>query len=896
MQSNEVVSIILAAGRGSRMNRPDRNKVCFEVLGVPAIVRSLQAYTSAGVDRHVVVVGDLREEVERCLADQLYRVVYARQPEPLGTGHAARCGAAVLRMFDWQGLVLIAAGDKIVEPDAVRRLLAAQAETDADLALLVTPSEFNPDGGRVISHADGTLAAIVEARDMRAAGLVERLLERVSSLADGPALTVPLQELIESHMQPARVPAALGPVHPLIYGRDTADRDKLIAALRTLLEERSLVLRTESGPQRVSLAQAEALTNQCNASVYLFKAPALYHGLDRITRANVQGEEYITDIVKILSDPGDAAPEAVSAYRVIAVDTQAPTDVQGFNTLEELYAIEDFLRRRETAPALSAGCFRPVREWQELLAEDSPLVAVALTAYYGDDQTLHRRKREQYLCALDLYARQFSPEDRAVIVRSPGRLNLMGRHIDHRGGRTNVIAISDEVVFVAAPRDDDRIELRNTGEQFVDSGFSIGGEMSQLDWGDWIVCVNSPQTLRLLKGSEGDWAHYVRAAIFRLQSHFGDRKLRGMNVAVCGSVPVGSGLSSSSAVVVATGDAAIALNNLPVQPEELVDLCGEGEWFVGTRGGKGDHAAIKLGRRNLVAHVEFMPFETKEYLPFFEGHSLVVCNSGQQARKSEGAKKTFNEKILGYTTGEVLLCKRFPQYAPKIKHLRDINCETLGIELHELYWMLLQVPERITRQELLSLGPFTPEQNKRLQSLFGAATRATGADEPYDVRGVVLFGLAECERSKLCLQYLRAGDADRFGELWYLSHDGDRLVAHDANLGQLLFDYDVSDQYLHTLIGDAQSDDPSRTERALLYRQPGQYRCSTETIDRLVDMARRHPGVKGAQLAGAGLGGCIIVLVETQHAEDLIAMYAESGFQAARYIPVEGAGLVEVGR
>jgi galactokinase len=61
-------------------------------------------------------------------------------------------------------------------------------------------------------------------------------------------------------------------------------------------------------------------------------------------------------------------------------------------------------------------------------------------------------------------------------------------------------------------------------------------------------------------------------------------------------------------------------------------------------------------------------------------------------------------------------------------------------------------------------------------------------------------------------------------------------------------------------------------------------------------MARRHPGVKGAQLAGAGLGGCIIVLVETQHADGLIAMYAASGFQAARYIPVEGAGLVEVGR
>ena len=113
-------------------------------------------------------------------------------------------------------------------------------------------------------------------------------------------------------------------------------------------------------------------------------------------------------------------------------------------------------------------------------------------------------------------------------------------------------------------------------------------------------------------------------------------------------------------------------------------------------------------------------------------------------------------------------------------------------------------------------------------------------------------------------------------------------------MSDIQFSYTVDDAYLKGLVRQAQSDDPQRNAVAELYRQPGQYRCSTPLIDRLVDLARVQPGVKGAQLAGAGLGGCIIVLVETPHADELVAMYAREGFEAMKYAPVEGAGVVGV--
>jgi CTP:molybdopterin cytidylyltransferase MocA len=60
MPSNDpLFTIILAGGKGSRMRSRDRHKVCFDVAGVPAIVRAIDAYNLLGVTQNVVVVGEM---------------------------------------------------------------------------------------------------------------------------------------------------------------------------------------------------------------------------------------------------------------------------------------------------------------------------------------------------------------------------------------------------------------------------------------------------------------------------------------------------------------------------------------------------------------------------------------------------------------------------------------------------------------------------------------------------------------------------------------------------------------------------------------------------------------------------------------------------------------------
>ncbi len=470
----------------------------------------------------------------------------------------------------------------------------------------------------------------------------------------------------------------------------------------------------------------------------------------------------------------------------------------------------------------------------------------------------------------------------------------MGRHVDHQGGHTNLMAIDREVLLAASARDDDEVRLYNVQpDQFAARRFSIGELLTQLTWDDWLSLVNSETVQQMVMESGGDWAQYVRAAVLRLQKHYHGIKLRGLDLVVHGTVPVAAGLSSSSALVVATAEAVVALNSLDMRPRQFVDLCGEGEWFVGTRGGAADHAAMKFGQRDAVINVGFFPFGVGEAVPFPPGHRMVFCNSRIQAKKAGGAREVFNQRIACYRIGLHLIKKLYPQYAPLIVHLRDVNTRNLPIRLIDLYRMLLKLPEHATRAELAELLP-----EEVLRPLISPQA---DPQTRYPVRGVVLFGLAECERSRLAPEHLRSGNLAAFGQFMRISHDGDRVVQHDAAWQPHPCVGPSSNAYLLDLMADLESGEPERVLAAQLHMQPGAYACSTPELDLIVDVALRTEGVVGAQMAGAGLGGGVMALVRDECVAGLesalnLRYYEPRGLEPAvlACIPIAGSGVLNV--
>jgi N-acetylgalactosamine kinase len=217
----------------------------------------------------------------------------------------------------------------------------------------------------------------------------------------------------------------------------------------------------------------------------------------------------------------------------------------------------------------------------------------------------------------------------------------------------------------------------------------------------------------------------------------------------------------------------------------------------------------------------------------------------------------------------------FPHHAPAIKHLRDVNGQNLRCDPADLYRILSALPASITLARVRAeLSDASEEERASLDRLLANQTEPEGG---YPVRAVCLFGLAEMERSREAFRALEEGNPERFGQLMKLSHDGDRVAtAHGHG-----HDGALSDRDFRRLI--------ERADEHPLALQPGGYACSTKTIDHIVDAAISLPGVFGAQLAGAGLGGCAMVLARATAADTVTARLNHMGYEADIMRPVQGA-------
>ena len=336
------------------------------------------------------------------------------------------------------------------------------------------------------------------------------------------------------------------------------------------------------------------------------------------------------------------------------------------------------------------------------------------------------------------------------------------------------------------------------------------------------------------------------------------------------------------------------MNGLDLNAQQFVDMCGEGEWFVGSRGGAGDHAAIYLGERGKVAHVGYLPFQVYKMIDAPANYQIIIANSQIKAAKSANAKDTFNQKICSFNLGLEILKIRIPFIKENVEYLRDITPENLGCLTSEIYEWLKKIPQYMTRTDFRRMLP------GKYSDLIDLNFSTHKEPNFYNVRGVLLFGIAEIIRSKISVEMLEKGKMKEFGNLMQISHDGDRVVSRNKYGEYVLLKDPCDDNYLNKLIDDLASENPDKVLNAQLYMQTGGYACSTSEIDRMVDIAKDVPGVIGTQIAGAGLGGCVMILSKKETVNDVAEVlkkhyYEPNGFEPEiiNCFTVEGSGLAE---
>jgi galactokinase len=189
---------------------------------------------------------------------------------------------------------------------------------------------------------------------------------------------------------------------------------------------------------------------------------------------------------------------------------------------------------------------------------------------------------------------------------APGRVNLIGEHTDYNDGLALPFAISQGVTVRATRTGDDRIHAIALDLDAHDT-FELRDR----------ACVPG-------------WRAFARGAVGELTS--AGAELVGARLEISGTVPRGSGLSSSAALEVALCLALLAVSDSPVPHRlELAKLCSriENEW-VGARTGLLDQIASLCGQRDRAMRIDFRSLEVTPVALHLAGFSLVTLDSGQR--------------------------------------------------------------------------------------------------------------------------------------------------------------------------------------------------------------------------------------------------------------------------
>ncbi len=232
-----------------------------------------------------------------------------------------------------------------------------------------------------------------------------------------------------------------------------------------------------------------------------------------------------------------------------------------------------------------------------------------------------------------------------TVVRAPGRVELLGNHTDYNEGFVLPAAISMDVLAAGSLRDDEVVAAYSANFDTL-----VAFPLSSIE-----------------KDQVNTWSNYVRGVLHFLKES--GVRLQGVNMAISGNVPVGSGLSSSAAIEMAVGFLMQTLIGFEMSGPDLALIGQRAEnEFVGVSTGIMDQFVSRLGRKDHALFLdcrtlgyEQVPLETKAI-------KIVVCDT----MKRRGlVDSEYDQRRAQCEEAARLLS----QWIPNVRALRDVSKE-----------------------------------------------------------------------------------------------------------------------------------------------------------------------------------------------------------------------------
>jgi len=233
------------------------------------------------------------------------------------------------------------------------------------------------------------------------------------------------------------------------------------------------------------------------------------------------------------------------------------------------------------------------------------------------------------------------------IIRSPGRVNLIGEHTDYNMGFVLPAAIDKAIYFAIAPRSDNECKV-------------------------FALDLNEHYDFEInkLKKSERGWPNYLMGVVEQL--HNSGYKLKGFNCVFGGDIPIGAGLSSSAALEAGLAFAINYMYNLQIGKISLVKFAQKAEnEFVGVKCGIMDQFINIFGKSGNVLRIDCRSLEY-DYFPFnYSNISIVLFDTGVSHSL---ASSEYNQRRKECGEGVRIIQKDFPL----VQSLRDVSVDLLN--------------------------------------------------------------------------------------------------------------------------------------------------------------------------------------------------------------------------
>lgn len=324
---------------------------------------------------------------------------------------------------------------------------------------------------------------------------------------------------------------------------------------------------------------------------------------------------------------------------------------------------------------------------------------------------------------INTFEREYKYKDKLEIFFAPGRVNLIGEHIDYNGGKVFPCAL-DFGTYALVKKREDKI-FRMYSLNFED----IGVIEFSLD--------------KLLNESKDDWANYPKGVI----KTFIDENLKithGIDIVFYGNIPNGAGLSSSASIEVLTGTILKELFNLDITMIDIVKLSQKAEnQFIGVNCGIMDQFSIGMGKKDNAILLDCDSLEYS-YAPFIlENMSIIIANTNK--RRGLGESK-YNERrascesaLKELQNSGIKINSLCEMTTEEFENIKDkIGClEKISRVKHAVYenGRVLQAMEALKIGDINKFGKLMNESHKSLK-------------EDYEVTGVELDTLVEAAWSQ----------------------------------------------------------------------------------------------------------------------------------------------------